>query len=91
MQITAVTQTPVPAAQAKPSPTKSPAAATAAKVTQAKAPVNAAPPKLTPANVPSNIVKQANSDGDGRTGVAALNDGDAAAQAARRQAFDVKA
>ncbi len=30
-------------------------------------------------------------DGDGRTGAAALNDGDAAAQSARRGAIDVKA
>jgi hypothetical protein len=59
-------------------------------VVPAKAPA-AAPSKLTPANVSGAIRKQANGDGDGRSGTAALNDGDAAAQAARRQAFDVKA
>ena len=51
----------------------------------------AAPPQLTPADVPASALKAAASDGDGRTGTAALNDGDAAARTARQQAFDVKA
>jgi hypothetical protein len=50
----------------------------------------AVPPRLTPANVSAAILKAAAGDGDGRTGAAALNDGDAAAQAARRGAIDVK-
>ena len=54
-------------------------------------PVPAAPPALTPANVSAAALKVAAGDGDGRTGTAALNDGDAAAQAARLGAFDVKA
>ena len=54
-------------------------------------PVAAAPPRLTSANVSAAALKAANGDGDGRTGTAALNDGDAAAQSARRGAFDVKA
>jgi hypothetical protein len=36
-------------------------------------------------------LKAAAGDGDGRTGAAALNDGDAAAQNARRGAIDIKA
>ncbi len=48
-------------------------------------------PQLTPANVSGATLKAADGDGDGRTGTAALNDGDAAAQAARRGAINVKA
>jgi hypothetical protein len=51
----------------------------------------AVPPKLTPANVSLTTLKAATSDGDGLSGTAALNDGDAAAQAAHRNAIDVKA
>lgn len=47
--------------------------------------------QLTPANVSGAALKAAAGDGDGRTGTAALNDGDAAAQAARRGAVNVKA
>lgn len=54
-------------------------------------PVLAAPSQLTPTNVSGAALKAAAGDGDGRTGTAALNDGDAAAQAARRGAIDVKA
>jgi len=54
-------------------------------------PVAAAPATLTPTTVSAAVMKAAASDGDGRTGTAALNDGDAASQAARRQAVDVKA
>jgi hypothetical protein len=50
-----------------------------------------APPRLTAANVSAAALKAANGDGDGRTGTAALNDGDAAAHSARRGAVDVKA
>ena len=49
------------------------------------------PARLTPANVSAASLKAAAGDGDGLTGTAALNDGDAAAQAARRNAIDVKA
>lgn len=51
----------------------------------------AAPPRLTPANVSGAALKAAAGDGDGRTGTAALNDGDAAAQGARRGAINIKA
>jgi hypothetical protein len=54
-------------------------------------PAAAPPPQLTPANVSGAALKAAADDGDGRTGTAALNDGDAAAQAARRGAIDIKA
>jgi hypothetical protein len=54
-------------------------------------PVVAAPPRLTAANVSAAALKLAVGDGDGLTGSAALNDGDSAAQAARRGAVDVKA
>ncbi len=90
MQITSVTQNPVAAAPRKPTPANAPAAA-APKRTAANVPVAAAPRKLTPANVPAAALKAANGDGDGRTGTAALNDGDAAARAASRQAVNVKA
>jgi hypothetical protein len=49
------------------------------------------PARLTTANVSTVALKAATGDGDGRTGAAALNDGDAAAESARRGAFDVKA
>jgi hypothetical protein len=49
------------------------------------------PHELTPANVSGAALKAASGDGDGRTGTAALNDGDAAAQAARRGAIEIKA
>lgn len=51
----------------------------------------AAQRQLTPANVSGAALKAAAGDGDGRTGTAALNDGDAAAQAARRGAVNIKA
>jgi hypothetical protein len=51
----------------------------------------AAPPQLTTANVSAAALKAAAGDGDGRTGTAALNDGDAAARAARRGAINIKA
>jgi hypothetical protein len=47
--------------------------------------------QLTPASVSGAALKAAAGDGDGRTGSAALNDGDAAAQAARRGSVNVKA
>jgi hypothetical protein len=47
--------------------------------------------QLTPANVSGAALKAAAGDGDGRTGTAALNDGDAAAQMARRGAVNIKA
>jgi hypothetical protein len=51
----------------------------------------ATPPPLTTSNVSGAALKAATGDGDGRTGAAALNDGDAAAQSARRGAIDIKA
>jgi hypothetical protein len=46
---------------------------------------------LTPQNVSATALKAANGDGDGRTDTAALNDGDAAAQAARRGTINIRA
>ena len=51
----------------------------------------AASARLTPGNVSAAALKAATGDGDGRTGAAALNDGDAAAQSARRGAVDIRA
>lgn len=42
--------------------------------------------RIQPQQVSASVVKAADGDGDGRSGTAALNDGDAAAQAAARQA-----
>ena len=42
--------------------------------------------RVTPQQVSPAVLKQATDDGDGRTGAAALNDGDTAAQSAARQA-----
>ena len=59
--------------------------------------VTATTARVTPSAVSAAVLQRANSDGDGRTGAAALNDGDAAAQAAARQVkaamhrIDVKA
>ena len=47
--------------------------------------VSAVSQHLTPQMVSQAAVRVADSDGDGRTGAAALNDGDAAAHAAARQ------
>lgn len=53
--------------------------------------------QITPQQVSAAALKLAQNDGDGRTGTAALNDGDAAAQNAAQQAkgsqsgIDVKA
>jgi hypothetical protein len=41
-----------------------------------------APSQIQPQQVSAAVLKSANGDGDGRSGVAALNDGDAAAQKA---------
>jgi hypothetical protein len=48
-------------------------------------------PALTTSNVSAAALNAATGDGDGRTGSAALNDGDAAAQSARRGAINIKA
>ena len=58
-------------------------------VTHVSAPPTLA--RLTTSNVSAAALKAATGDGDGRTGAAALNDGDAAAQSARRGAIDIKA
>ena len=75
------------------SATHAPAVAAPASAAQGAGATKApAPPRqLTAADVPASLVRAANADGDGRFGTAALNDGDAAAQAARRAATDVKA
>jgi hypothetical protein len=54
-------------------------------------PLAGASAQLNPANVSGAALKAAAGDGDGRTGTAALNDGDAAAQAARRGAVNIRA
>ena len=54
-------------------------------------PLAGASAQLTPASVSGAALKAASGDGDGRTGTAALNDGDAAAQAARHGAVNIKA
>ena len=41
--------------------------------------------RVTPSEVSASILQRATGDGDGRTGAAALNDGDAAASAAAQQ------
>lgn len=41
--------------------------------------------RVSPAQVSAAVLQRANGDGDGKTGAAALNDGDAAAQAASQQ------
>jgi len=69
-------------------------------VTHAQPP--AAPPvaqaaRVTPSQVSAAVLQRATGDGDGRTGAAALNDGDGAARAAAQQvrsserAVDVRA
>jgi hypothetical protein len=42
-------------------------------------------PILNPSQVPAAVMQRANGDGDGRSGAAALNDGDAASHAAAQQ------
>ncbi len=73
MHITPVTQTPAAAV----------AAAAPPKAAETQAAVLAA--RVTASTVSASILQRANGDGDGRTGTAALNDGDAAAQAAAQQ------
>ncbi len=70
MHINSVTQ----AAPAAPAVEKTSPAATGAKTPAAGV--------VTASQVSAAVVQRANSDGDGRTGSAALNDGDAAAHAA---------
>ena len=41
--------------------------------------------RVSPAQVSAAVIQRADGDGDGKTGAAALNDGDAAAQSAARQ------
>lgn len=53
--------------------------------------VASATTQLTASRVTAAALKAANGDGDGKTGTAALNDNDSAAQAARRGAVDIKA
>ena len=72
MQISPVTQSSAP-----------PQAAAASAATQvAQAAVASVAKAVTPQAVSAAILQRATGDGDGRTGAAALNDGDAAALAA---------
>jgi len=48
-------------------------------------PVGSASTQITPQSVSAAARQRADNDGDGKTGVAALNDGDAAARAAAQQ------
>jgi hypothetical protein len=41
--------------------------------------------RVSPAQVSAGVLQRADGDGDGKTGAAALNDGDSAAQAAAQQ------
>jgi len=72
MQIPLVTQ----------SPASPPAAATAAAQQVSQGVVASVAKQVTPQAVSAVILQRATGDGDGRTGAAALNDGDAAALAA---------
>jgi hypothetical protein len=75
--------------------TQPPAAALAARASKEAASAIAA--RVSPSEVSASVLQRANGDGDGRTGTAALNDGDQAARAAAQQvksmqqAVDVKA
>jgi hypothetical protein len=73
-------------------PTRNPPTSTTKRVTP-PAVATSAPVQVIPANVSAAILQRAIGDGDGRTGAAALNDGDAAAQAAAQQAkaVDIRA
>lgn len=51
----------------------------------------ATPARLATSQVSAAALKAATGDGDGLTGAAALNDGDAASQSARRGAINIKA
>ncbi|MCU4185958.1 hypothetical protein K6U06_16425 [Acidiferrimicrobium sp. IK] len=82
MSISPVSQGPAVA----PPPPPPPAAAAAAAVAATSSSVAA---QVTPQAVSAAVLQRATGDGDGRTGAAALNDGDAAAQAAALQAKSV--
>jgi hypothetical protein len=88
MHIPSVSQSP-PVTPVTPRQATSSAPKTSAPAPQTSA--ASATTRITAANVPPAALKRADGDGDGRTGTAALNDGDAASQAARRQAVDIKA
>jgi hypothetical protein len=56
-------------------------------ISQAHPPVAAGQQaRVSPAQVSAAVLQRADGDGDGKTGAAALNDGDAAAHAAAQQA-----
>ena len=99
MQITSVGQSPIaPLSTRLTTASKLPQASMAKRpdlstATQLRS--AAASAQLTASNVSAAAIKAADSDGDGRTGVAALNDGDAASRAAHagrlsRSRFDVR-
>jgi hypothetical protein len=73
-------------------PPGNPPTSTASRVTPPATRISP-PVQVTPANVSAAILQRAVGDGDGRTGAAALNDGDAAAQAAAQEAkaVDIRA
>ena len=95
MHITSVTQSPLAAAAARLTPAnQSQVASTPQRLASAQGVQSrtaSTTGRLTPSNVSAGALKAADGDGDGKTGTAALNDGDAAARAARRQAVDIKA
>ena len=64
---------------------------TPAPTLNVQATASAAMRRLTTADVTPAALSRATGDGDGRTGAAALNDGDSAAQAARRGTVSVHA
>ncbi len=85
MRIAPTTQSPV---ATRPSP---PPASQATHASPSLSPqTRSAVAQVTPQNVPAAIMQRALGDGDGRTGAAALNDGDAAAQQAK-SSVDVRA
>jgi hypothetical protein len=97
MRISSATPPPAPR-QTPPKAVSSAVTSAAKQVTpQAVSPaVTSAANQVTPQAVSASVLRRATGDGDGRTGAAALNDGDAAALAAAQQVksagrLDVKA
>lgn len=90
MQISAITQATVAdqAARASSRPNQGGQAAKQA-ASSTSSPTSSVAQLVQPYSVSPSVLQQAAGDGDGRTGVAALNDGDAAAQAAAVQARSI--
>jgi hypothetical protein len=85
MQIAPVTQSSVTAQLVLPAETESKGTKAPPKA-GASGTSTAAVTRVTPQQVSNAAIQRAVGDGDGRTGTAALNDGDAAAAAAAQQA-----